>query len=307
VTYLWLTDLDLAFQKAGVPYVEVNENPSDYTGSPSWRTRGRPASTGDFNPGGILCHHTASPQGTSDTTDINVILWGNGDAPGPISQLYIGRTGTLYILAAGRANHGGKGAFPGGSCQDMNAALFGIEVGNDGVGEHWSDECTETYASTVAALLDYYGGTTAQVWLHATTGPPCGNYKIDPAGPWQRQPDLAGGGAGTWDLDIWRQFVDEHRGGPPPAPAPPPTHEEEQSMPLTYVVSYGDVPGLDGDGAIYEVAAGKRRHVSSDEWYQVLKGVVMGADGSVPLHSPWTPVAFVTNGYVLAGMPEAGP
>ncbi|HEV7536251.1 MAG TPA: hypothetical protein VGP90_11485, partial [Acidimicrobiia bacterium] len=84
-----------------------------------------------------------------------------------------------------------------------------------------SDACTEMYAATVAALLDHYGGRTDQVWLHATTGPPCGNFKIDPAGPWQRQPDLPGGGAGTWDLDIWRAFVDEHRGVGPPKPPNP--------------------------------------------------------------------------------------
>jgi hypothetical protein len=306
VTYLWLTDLDACFTAAGIPYTEINAHPSDVTGSSSWRTRGRPASTGQFNPIGILCHHTASPAGTSDAADINVIMYGNGSAPGPISQLYIGRSATLYLVAAGRCNHGGSGAFPGGQCQDQNAACLGIEVGNDGIGERWSDAVTDLYADTVAALLDHYGADTSQVWLHASLGPACGNFKIDPAGPWQRQPDLPGYGAGTWDLDIWRQFVDEHRGGPPPSPLPPPTHEEGASMPLTYVVAYGDIPGLAGDGAIYEVAGGRRRHVTSDEWYEVLKGVVMGPDGSMPLHSPWQPVAFVTNGYVLAGLPETG-
>ena len=304
MTYLWLTDLDVCFQQAGIPYVEVNEHPSDATGSSSWRTRGRPASTGGFNPVGVLCHHTASPAGTSDAADINVIMWGNGSAPGPIGSLYIGRSATLYLIAAGRTNHGGSGAFPGGQCQDMNNALLGIEVGNDGIGERWSDPVTDLYADTVAALLDYYGGTTDQVWLHATTGPACGNFKIDPAGPWQRQPDLGGYSDGTWDLDIWRAFVDEHRGGRPTSPLPPPTHEEEQSMPLTYVVSYGPgIPGIE-DGSIYELAGGHRRHVGPDEWFEVLKGVVMAPDGAVPLHAPWTPVAFATNGWVLAGLPE---
>ncbi len=27
---------------------------------PGWKTRGRPASTGGFNPVGVLCHHTAT-------------------------------------------------------------------------------------------------------------------------------------------------------------------------------------------------------------------------------------------------------
>jgi hypothetical protein len=301
--YRWLTNLDEALTAAGVPFVEVMADPYDYTGSSTWRERGRPASTGEFNPRGILCHHTASPAGTSDRNDLNVVLWGNGSAPGPISSLYIGRSATVYLVAAGRCNHGGSGAIPGEACGDMNAALLGIEVGNDGIGERWPDPVTDVYADVVAALLDFYGAATDQVWLHATTGPTCGNAKIDPAGPWQRQPDLPGGGAGTWDLALWRQFVDEHRGGAPTSPLPPSTHEEGASMPLTYVVTYGGVAGLP-DGAIYEVAGGRRRHVGPDEWFEVLKGVVMTPDGSVPLHAPWTPVAFVTNGYVLAGLPE---
>lgn len=69
-----------------------------------------------------------------------------------------------------------------------------------------------------------------------------------------------------------------------------------------FVILYGmpDVP----DGSVYEVAGGKRRHVSGEEWWEVLKGVVMAPDGSVPIHDPWQPVAFVANGYVVLGMPE---
>ena len=218
--YVWLSDLDAALAAAGVPFLEVNEHPSDVTGSSSWRTRGRPASTGEFRPTGILCHHTASPAGTSDAVDINVIMYGNGSAPGPISQLYIGRSGQVWIIAAGRCNHGGTGAIPGEACGDMNARLLGIEVGNDGMGEWWSDACVEAYAATCAALLDYYGKTVDDVYLHATTGQPCGNAKIDPAGPWQMQPDLPGGGAGTWDLELWRQFIYDYQRDEPDPPHP---------------------------------------------------------------------------------------
>lgn len=220
MTYRWLTDLDVALAAAGVPFVEVDENPNDYTGANDWRTRGRPLSTGEFDPAGVLCHHTASPAGTSDQTDINVILWGNGDAPGPISQLYIGRSTTVYILAAGRANHAGKATIPfyaGGQCTDGNARLIGIEVGNAGDGEPWSDGLCSIYARVVNALITHYGWGIDRVLLHATTGPPCGNHKIDPAGPWTLEPDLQGYGEGTWDLDLWRQFVLDNGGTPPVA------------------------------------------------------------------------------------------
>ena len=225
MAYVWLTDLDQALAHGGVEYLEVPFSPADPTGAASWRTRGRPASTGDFAPEGVLCHHTASPAGTDAATDIRVILAGNGDAPGPISQIYCGRDAQCYLLAAGRANHGGKGRRPGidtGGCADMNALLLGIEVGNNGVGERWGDALTDLYASVVAALCEWYGWPTSSVYLHATTGPPSGgcNSKIDPAGPWQREPALVG--STTWNLDTWRAFVDEHRGATsiPPNPLP---------------------------------------------------------------------------------------
>lgn len=213
MTYRWLGDMDQALQAAGVPYVEEGD----------WRHNGRPESDFQFNPQGVLCHHTASPEGTSDRTDINVILAGNGSAPGPISQLYIGRSATCYLLAAGRANHGGKGIRPGwdSSCQDMNELLIGIEVGNNGIGERWPDAQTTIYGAVVNALCAFYGwDIDSQVFLHATTGPPnqgC-NSKIDPAGPWQREPGLIG--STTWNLGTWRHFCKE-QGGDTPHPQPP--------------------------------------------------------------------------------------
>jgi hypothetical protein len=225
VTYRWLSDLDVALDNAGVPFVEVGPSSVDPTGASSWRDRGRPGSTGNFDPAGVLCHHTASPRGTTDQSDLNVILYGNGSAPGPIAQMLIGRSATVYLVAAGRANHGGKGIRPGldSGCADMNAALFGIEVSNDGVGEYWPDPQTTIYGRVVAALCRHYGWDVHDdVYMHATTGPPSGgcNQKIDPAGPWQRQPDLPGGSNGTWDLETWRAWCATFTGDSP-APIPP--------------------------------------------------------------------------------------
>jgi hypothetical protein len=251
MTYRWLTDLDVALSNYGVPFVEINDWPTDYVGTGDWRTRGRPASTGEFNPSGILCHHTASPPGTSDEADLNAILWGNGSAPGPISQLYLGRTGVVYLVAAGRANHGGQGIRPNidNGCADMNAALLGIEAGNAGTGaERWSDELTNTYADVVAALAIHYGWDRYSVFLHATTGPPGGgcNSKIDPAGPWQGQPDLGGG---TWDLDVWRQFVVDRATGN----HQPPQLGDEMATPIGFITCPAGATGHHADGSEYRV------------------------------------------------------
>lgn len=302
-----MDEMDLALIAGGIPYVEVGYQPSDPTGASSWRTRGRPASTGPFDPTGVLCHHTASPAGTSDALDISCILAGNSGAPGPISQIYIGRGGTVYLIAAGRANHGGKGIRPGidSGCADMNALLVGIEAGNNGVGEPWADNMTTVYGRVVAALCSFYAWDIEAVYLHATTGPPYGgcNSKIDPAGPWQMQPELTGG---TWNLDIWRQFCTDKGGLPvPPIPPQPQPPQTERRLGMSeFVISYGmDEQGIP-NGAVYEMAHGKKRSVSSDEWYEILKGVVMGPDGSVPDHAPWQPVATVCNGWALLGTPD---
>jgi len=245
----FLTDLDVALRNAGIPFQEVPATPIDPTGASSWRDRGRPASTGDFQPEGVLCHHTASPRGTTDRSDLNVIVAGNGSAPGPISQLAICREYQgVYLVAAGRANHGGKGAIPGEGCDDMNKRLMGIEVSNDGIGEPWPDWQTDLYADVVAALVDHYGWPMSRVLLHATTGPPCGNHKIDPAGPWQRQPSLPGGGAGTWNLDVWRQFVEEHRGVTPPPPEGNDLVNTLIRVRDSYVVLAGD---MDAQGVVH--------------------------------------------------------
>lgn len=228
MSYRWLTDLDLALASAGISYAEVPPSKYDPVPCNSWRDRGRPPSVGGLNPEGVLCHHTADPQ-ASVASNLAVILKGNSEAPGPICQLYISREPAVYLVAAGRANHGGKGMIPGETaCTDMNARLIGIEVSNDGVGETWASELTELYARVVAALLDHYGWSEEDVFLHATTGPPCSNYKIDPAGPWVRQPDS---GQRTWDLNTWRSYVAGFRNDPLHPDVPP---DEEDEVAAVY-------------------------------------------------------------------------
>jgi hypothetical protein len=91
----------------------------------------------------------------------------------------------------------------------------------------------------------------------------------------------------------------------PGAPAPD-TYEEEARMAATYTVNYGTDAGLP-DGAVYELVHGTKRLVGSDEWYQVLKGVMADRAGVVAAHDPWTPVAYIANGWYLAGLPDYAP
>jgi len=211
VTYKKLTDLADVLRAGGCNVIEYD----------GWHDRGRPPSTGGFNPTGVLCHHTASPDSWSDQDDINCILAGNSSAPGPISQLYQSRFSPypIYVIASGRCNHGGKGKIPGYECGDMNEALLGIEAGQSG-STYWPDGMVDNYAKVVAALNRGYGWSLDHTLLHWVTGQPCGNSKIDPSGPWLREPNLPlnNPGGSSWNLEKWREFVSEHGEVKPPKP-----------------------------------------------------------------------------------------
>lgn len=102
-----------------------------------WENRGRPASKGPFHPVGVLWHHTGDKNG-----GLNYARWlaevGRSDLPAPLCHLSIGRDGTVYVVAAGRANHAGV-AKPSGSVAggDGNALYVGVECQNTG-SEGWS-------------------------------------------------------------------------------------------------------------------------------------------------------------------------
>lgn len=120
---------------------------------PGWRTRGRPASTGGFDPVGVLCHHTATTKRISVAAVLRLLIKGRSDLPGPLCQISLGRDGTVYIVAAGRANHAGKakasGTVAGG---DGNTLYIGIEAQNDGVGEAWPAVQYAAYVLLCAVL-----------------------------------------------------------------------------------------------------------------------------------------------------------
>lgn len=112
-----------------------------------WGTRGPTT----FNPRGVVCHHDASSTRSGNNGALNIIIHGRGSIPGPLSQFQVARNGLLWVVAAGRANHAGRGGYRG---LVGNASVIGIEVANNGIGERWSPECLDTYYRLVAALLD---------------------------------------------------------------------------------------------------------------------------------------------------------
>lgn len=146
MTYRYLTDLADVLRDAGLEVVEL----------PGWKTRGRPASTGGFDPVGNLWHHTG---GSSDSREYAewMALTGRSDLPAPLCQVAIDRAGVCYVSAAGRANHGGtakpSGPIPGG---DANELYIGWECMNTG-GEGWVPAQYDAMVTAAAATSEHYG------------------------------------------------------------------------------------------------------------------------------------------------------
>lgn len=126
--YEWATWLADVLRAAGANVIEY----------PGWKTRGRPRSTGRFQPRGVIWHHDASAKGPSPYVAKFCAETGRPaeGIPAPLSQTWVcagcngaHAVGTWHVLAAGRANHAGVGAGWGGFTQDSgNAAAIGVET-----------------------------------------------------------------------------------------------------------------------------------------------------------------------------------
>lgn len=143
-----------------------------------WRTRGRP---GSFAPVGVLWHHTATGPTVRDDVVQRLLVIGRSDLSGPLAQLGLERDGTVVVIAAGRANHGGVARASGTvGAGDANALYIGIEAYNSGVGEPWPQAQYDAYVRLTAALCQHVTGNSAQtVRGHRETSV---TGKIDPAG-----------------------------------------------------------------------------------------------------------------------------
>lgn len=208
---LWLADV---LRGAGLEVVETA----------GWQARGRDFAT---DPLGIMAHHTASPTASTLATNLHVVTNGNSVAPGPIAQAMLWRDGVWYIIAAGRANHAGKGSLPWLPGVDTgNQYLMSVEAVNNGVGELWAPAMVASYEVGTAAILRRLGLGAECATTHAEYAP---SRKIDPAGP-------TGGRIATlprrstWDPNAWRAAVAQWLTPPPPPPveipAPIPTEGE---------------------------------------------------------------------------------
>ena len=130
----WLADV---LRAGGLAVVEVG----------TWRTR----STGSMqNPTGVLGHHTAGPAG-GNYPSLNVVVNGRPGLSGPLAQLGLGRDGTWFVIAAGRANHAGVGVLPWVPQDRGNEFLIGVEAESTGQGD-WTAAQLDAYPRGVGGV-----------------------------------------------------------------------------------------------------------------------------------------------------------
>lgn len=196
----YLTDLADVVRSTGLVVQE----------EPGWQTRAR--SSGGYNsglPNHVMVHHTASGASSDGQPDVNYMCYGSENRP--VANLYLSRSGKVWIMAAGATNTNGSGSDPCGATANdsMNSAAIGIEAGNNGTGEPWPQAQQDAYTKLCKKLCDHYGIPVARVHSHAEWAP---GRKIDPAGPSQWA------SSGTWNEDAFRTSVAAAGGGSTPAP-----------------------------------------------------------------------------------------
>jgi hypothetical protein len=153
---------------------------------------------------GVICHHTAT-RAKGNMPSLKLVTEGRPDLGGPLCQLGLGRDGTFYLVAAGRANHAGAGLW--GGVEGGNTHMIGIEAENAGDGsEEWSEVQLDAYKRGVAALLRRAGVAADMCCGHKEYARPNGR-KVDP--------DV--------DMEEFRRHVAGHMAGElpvrPPIPA----------------------------------------------------------------------------------------
>ncbi len=143
----YLTNLVEVAKRTGYPVVAVS----------GWKTRGHGPQP-DVQ--GIVCHHTAG------WNDMHIVRDGRPGLDGPLSQFWLRKDGTIFVVAAGRCWHNAPSTSP----LHTNSNSIGIEAENDGRAP-WPDVQVDAYLRLCAELCKEFGLTAARVKGHKEVQP----------------------------------------------------------------------------------------------------------------------------------------
>ncbi|MGR6919028.1 peptidoglycan recognition protein family protein [[Actinomadura] parvosata] len=144
----YLTQLADVARRTGYPVTEVA----------GWRSRGHGPQP---EVQGIVCHHTAGPAGGGDYPSLAVVRDGRPGLSGPLSQFGLGRSGRIYVIAAGRCWHNAPSTSP----RHDNSSSLGIEAENNGT-QPWPEAQLDAYRRLCAELCREFGLPASRVKAH---------------------------------------------------------------------------------------------------------------------------------------------
>lgn len=156
----YLTNLAAVAARTGFPVKKVS----------GWKNRGHGGFRGVHT---VVCHHTAGPS-SGEMPSLGVVTYGRAGLPGPLCNYGLGRSGTIYVVAAGVAWHAGVVRH----YTYGNSYSIGIEAEEDGV-SGWADVQIRAYAALCRALIDEFDLGVGRVLGHKEVCSPPGR-KIDP-------------------------------------------------------------------------------------------------------------------------------
>ena len=211
---------------------------------PGWQSRGR---ADGFEPNGVMWHHTAAALG-KDAPSLGIVTNGRSDLPGPLCQVLITRSNVCIVIASGRANHAGSGAW-NGLPDRGNSTKYGIEVENTGYNstEPWRLDQLFVLGKATAALIGYDAGRVSECCMHKEYT----KRKID-------MHTVSGVDMRTITTEFCRQWHEGQAPVPVPAPTPEPS------------------PGIDLAGIAAGIAAASKQVVrqgskgEAAKWAQAL-------------------------------------
>src|SRR5690606_21042276 len=145
-----------------------------------WQRRG----SSSFSPKIVVAHGTVG-SAVGNMPSLGILINGRPGLPGPLSQFGLARDGTVYVIAAGRANHAGRGRWAGA---EGNTHAVGIEAESTGPG-NWTKAQRVVYPVLAAAICRRLGVGHGSVCSHAEYALPRGRK-----------------------TDVWDLRMDEFRG-----------------------------------------------------------------------------------------------
>lgn len=155
------------------------EGVTDIVEMPGWRTNNRNQIKAFSDVHATMVHHTAGEGAGLPSLLFN----GRADLPGPLCHDYLTRTGRLYLVGNGRANHAGtvaanayaavrdeKSTHPypdAAEPLDGNSLSYGLECENSGTeGRAWPAAQYDVAVRVQAARCRFHGWGADSVWAH---------------------------------------------------------------------------------------------------------------------------------------------